>query len=71
MYEVGLGWVVSPFVDQYTVAVPKTLPGEGTAEGTDFQTVEGSALLFVFDPKKKKVNFEGGEIPKPLIPRIP
>lgn len=34
------------------VAEPETLPGESTAEGAGFQTA--SALLFVFDQKKKK-----------------
>lgn len=48
----GPGRVVSPFVGWVicwgeTAAEPKTLPGENTAEGTGFQTVEGSALLFL------------------------
>lgn len=34
-----------------TAAEPETLPGESTAEGTGFLTA--SALLFVFDQKKK------------------
>lgn len=37
-----------------------TLPEESTAEGTGFQTAEGSALLFLTKKKKKKkVSSEG------------
>ena len=52
------GWVVSPFVGAShggaRLWLSLTLPEESTAEGTGFQTAEGSALLFVFDQKKKK-----------------
>ena len=52
------GWVVSPFVGASRggarLWLSLTLPEESTAEGTGFQPAEGSALLFVFDQKKKK-----------------
>ena len=56
--EGGLS-VLPWFIWRVNLAEPDT-PGEGSAETTGFPTAEGSALLFVFDQKKKKkVSGEG------------
>lgn len=76
MYEVG-GWaggglsllLSGPSHGRGSLAEPKTLPGEGTAEGTGFHTAKGSALLFVFDQKKKKSCRAGLRDTQPLIPK--
>lgn len=54
-----------------TAAEPKTLPGENTAEGTGFQTVEGSALLFLTKKGGMGGSCEGLREYQPTGPPMP